>query len=131
MGGTSEVQKLAWVKWSSVRKSREEGGLGIRSVGLFNKALVGIWGWRFLTESEYLWVRVLKAKYCFPFFGVLDIVLGIGSTWWEDVRRVCQVGEERRGHGLGIIWSGRWGMGLPQGPGTESGYGINASGRFS
>lgn len=36
-------------------------GLGMKDLGVFNKALVGKWRWRFLTESNSLWVRVLKS----------------------------------------------------------------------
>ena len=39
------------------------GGLGIRRVGLFNKALLGKWLWRFGIENHRLWRQVIVDKY--------------------------------------------------------------------
>lgn len=37
--------------------------MGIKNLEKFNKALVGKWMWRALTENNKLWIRVLEAKY--------------------------------------------------------------------
>lgn len=42
-GGYEGEKKIAWVKWSLVCRPKEEGGLGVRNLGLFNKALLGKW----------------------------------------------------------------------------------------
>jgi len=54
----------------------EVGGLGIRRVGLLNKALLGKWLWRFGKEVHKLWCQVIATKY------------GVGSGGWysRDVR---------------------------------------------
>ena len=54
----------------------EEGGLGIRRVGLFNQALLGKWLWCFGKEVHRLWHQVIATKY------------GVDSGGWctRDVR---------------------------------------------
>ena len=39
------------------------GGLGIRKLTTFNKALLGKWLWRFGKEEDRLWRRVVASKY--------------------------------------------------------------------
>ncbi|KAL4590231.1 hypothetical protein LXL04_003157 [Taraxacum kok-saghyz] len=39
----------------------EDGGLGINSLKHLNEALISKWVWRFHTESEAIWVKILKS----------------------------------------------------------------------
>ncbi|GKV09634.1 hypothetical protein SLEP1_g21105 [Rubroshorea leprosula] len=47
-------RNIAWIKWDVICKYREAGGLGVRNVESFNKALLGKWKWRVLREKEEL-----------------------------------------------------------------------------
>ena len=58
------------VAWEEVCLSMEEGGLGIRRVGLFNQALLGKWLWHIGKEVHRLWRQVIVTKY------------GVGSGVW-------------------------------------------------
>ncbi|CAK8533179.1 unnamed protein product [Lathyrus sativus] len=49
--GSKEKRCIAWVSWKSICKSKEEGSLGIKDLGMFNKALLAKWWWRFLTDG--------------------------------------------------------------------------------
>ena len=51
------------VGWDKVCTPKEQGRLGVRSLILVNKALLGKWLWRFGLEEHHLWRRVLVAKY--------------------------------------------------------------------
>jgi N-acetyl-beta-hexosaminidase len=41
--GGDEAKKIHWVKWERVCKPKEEGGLGIKDLKLFNIALIKIY----------------------------------------------------------------------------------------
>ncbi|XP_019418409.1 PREDICTED: uncharacterized protein LOC109329191 [Lupinus angustifolius] len=92
--GRGEVNKgIHWVRWKEVCRSKEEGGLGVKNLGLFNLALLGKWRWHMLSSSESLWVKVLRSIY-----GVEAVVRGglvdvecfkKGSSWWRDLGCLC------------------------------------------
>ena len=66
----------------------ENGGLGIRRVGLFNRALLGNWLWRFGKEGNRLWHQVIAAKYGEARGGwCTRIVRGThGCGMWKSIR---------------------------------------------
>nr|GEW37184.1 RNA-directed DNA polymerase, eukaryota, reverse transcriptase zinc-binding domain protein [Tanacetum cinerariifolium] len=55
--------KASWVKWKSLLASKEKGGLGVLSLYALNRALMMKWVWRFYSQKESLWERVIKAIY--------------------------------------------------------------------
>ena len=40
-----------------------KGGLGIRNLSNFNKALLGKWTWRFAMEENSIWRNIIVVKY--------------------------------------------------------------------
>uniref|UniRef100_A0A251RWC4 Putative reverse transcriptase domain, Reverse transcriptase zinc-binding domain protein n=1 Tax=Helianthus annuus TaxID=4232 RepID=A0A251RWC4_HELAN len=61
-GGTaSEKKKLHWVAWDRVASPKKMGGIGIRNLREVNIALLSKWGWRFKTEKDNMWVKVVSA----------------------------------------------------------------------
>ena len=63
-GSIDSAKKIHWVGWEKVTKSKEEGGLGLQTAKGRNVALLSKLIWRFHTEGEAPWVKVLKMKYC-------------------------------------------------------------------
>nr|GEU41238.1 RNA-directed DNA polymerase, eukaryota, reverse transcriptase zinc-binding domain protein [Tanacetum cinerariifolium] len=55
--------KASWVKWKNVLASKEKGGLGVSSLYALNRALMMKWVWRFYSQKESIWARVIKAIY--------------------------------------------------------------------
>ena len=55
--------KLHLVGWDKVCAPSKNGGLGVRKLTTFNKALLGKWLWRFGVEKTRLWRRVLALKF--------------------------------------------------------------------
>lgn len=53
----------SWVSWKNMCKPKDQGGLGIKEVEGFNKALLRKWIWRFLKEEETIWVVILQHRY--------------------------------------------------------------------
>jgi hypothetical protein len=88
-GGSIEDKKLCWIKWDQICLSKAQGGLGVKNLALFNKALLCKWKWRFLTEDDALWAALLRFRY-----GHLPSIVLTGNTlsnnakssiWWRDI----------------------------------------------
>nr|GEX05253.1 RNA-directed DNA polymerase, eukaryota, reverse transcriptase zinc-binding domain protein [Tanacetum cinerariifolium] len=54
-------KKPSWVRWKSVLAAKDVGGLGVSSLFALNRALMFKWVWRFFSQKNSLWVRVVKA----------------------------------------------------------------------
>ncbi|RVW59508.1 hypothetical protein CK203_115574 [Vitis vinifera] len=63
MGGGALEEKVHLVKWSIVCKTKSTGGLEVCSLLLFNKALLCKWCWRFASEGDSLWKKIIKGKF--------------------------------------------------------------------
>jgi hypothetical protein len=61
-GGLGEDFKYHLVSWSTVCSPISEGGLGIRNLRTFNKAVLEKLLWRYEHEREALWRSVVDAK---------------------------------------------------------------------
>ena len=55
--------KAHLVGWDNVCSPKANGGLGVRKLTTFNKALLGKWLWRFGVEETRLWRRVVALKF--------------------------------------------------------------------
>jgi hypothetical protein len=62
-GGMGDEPKFHLVNWHQICSPIQYGGLGIRSLSIFNKALLGKWLWRYAMESGALWRQVVDSKY--------------------------------------------------------------------
>uniref|UniRef100_A0A2N9GHA4 Reverse transcriptase domain-containing protein n=1 Tax=Fagus sylvatica TaxID=28930 RepID=A0A2N9GHA4_FAGSY len=62
-GGFGDGFKHHLVGWDTVCSPLAHGGLGVRKVEVFNKALLGKWLWKFGREETHLWRRVIAAKH--------------------------------------------------------------------
>uniref|UniRef100_A0A2N9FMM0 Reverse transcriptase domain-containing protein n=1 Tax=Fagus sylvatica TaxID=28930 RepID=A0A2N9FMM0_FAGSY len=61
--GMEEKPKFHLVNWSQICAPLQVGGLAVRNLSSFNKALLGKWLWRYGLEREALWRLVVDAKY--------------------------------------------------------------------
>jgi len=89
-GWGKEGRKIAWTSWENICKAKEEGGLGIKRIDFFNKALLAKWLWRLDSTECGLWKEVLESKYdlrrllnlCTPNRNKFT------SRWWNDLSKV-------------------------------------------
>ncbi|GJV81698.1 RNA-directed DNA polymerase, eukaryota [Tanacetum coccineum] len=61
IGAESTVKKHSWVSWKKTMASKDYGGLGVASLFALNRALIFKWIWRFISQKNSLWARVIKA----------------------------------------------------------------------
>ncbi|GJV26855.1 hypothetical protein Tco_1383303 [Tanacetum coccineum] len=60
-GVDPNVRKITFVKWNNAMASKEKGGIGVPSFYRLNRALIFKWIWRFRSQNNSLWSRVIKA----------------------------------------------------------------------
>lgn len=117
-GSKSDAKSWHSIAWNKFCKPKEEGGVGLRDLYSFNKALIMKAGWGLITTPDAFWVQVVKAKYgCGQ--GILPVVIKknqASSFWrgingvWKDLMRGVQwtIGDGKRVR----FWYDRW---LPSG----------------
>ncbi|RVX21575.1 putative ribonuclease H protein [Vitis vinifera] len=62
-GGGALERMIHLVKWELVCLEKDNGGLGVKSLSILNKALLCKWSWRFAMEREAFWNQVIRGKY--------------------------------------------------------------------
>lgn len=84
-----EKRSMDWVRWKFVCKSKENYGIGIKYIGLFNRALLTKWLWRFIKESDAIWIGILEHIYenivRRLIFKDVPRVSYQESLWWRDL----------------------------------------------
>ncbi|GKB87372.1 RNA-directed DNA polymerase, eukaryota, partial [Tanacetum coccineum] len=60
-GAQSNEKKITWVNWPKVLSAKKHGGLGVSSFFALNRALLVKWAWRFISNDNSLWYRVISA----------------------------------------------------------------------
>ena len=64
MGGDEENNKITWMDWDVMCKSKDLGGLGIKNLKVFNEVLLAKWKWNLFHQRGNLWGDdVLASKY--------------------------------------------------------------------
>ena len=88
-GGGNLDRQIHYVNWNVVCYGKENGGLGIRSLYVVNRALLGKWVWRFAKEEESIWKEIIRLKYQVEDGGWFTKIprenFGVGL--WKDISK--------------------------------------------
>ncbi|GJU31029.1 RNA-directed DNA polymerase, eukaryota, partial [Tanacetum coccineum] len=81
-----EDKKITWVSWSKVLAAKEYGGLGVSSYYALNRALLFKWVWRFTSQDNSLWFRVISCIHGVDLLSHCRIRVGNGyrTRFWKD-----------------------------------------------
>nr|GEU99330.1 G-type lectin S-receptor-like serine/threonine-protein kinase LECRK1 [Tanacetum cinerariifolium] len=60
-GADPSNKKITWAAWNKVLAAKKNGGLGVSSFHVLNRALLLKWVWRFVSQDRSLWYRVIQA----------------------------------------------------------------------
>ncbi|RVW94842.1 putative ribonuclease H protein [Vitis vinifera] len=113
-GGALE-RKIHLVKWELVCLEKDNGGLGVKSLSILNKALLCKWSWRFAMEREAFWNQVIRENMGgargMEFKGSKGETHGVGL--WKTLRKEWEVVKSRLvfvvGNGKRIkFWKDIW-----------------------
>lgn len=59
---TGEKRNVHCISWTKICNNKEDEGLGVKDIGMFNKALLLKWKWRILVDKEAHWSNIFKRK---------------------------------------------------------------------
>lgn len=113
-GSTAEKRKLHNVKWEKVCNHKNEGGLGIRKMRPFNKALLAKQTWRVILTEQSLPITILATKYSKGLSGLRTCTFRPGdSSTWKGICKQLDVIQKGVGknvfNGRGTsFWYDKW-----------------------
>jgi hypothetical protein len=112
-GQDGDRGKMHWLPWNTLCKSKINGGLGLRELGMFNEALLAKQVWRLMHNTSSLFYKVFKAKY-FPHCSVMDAQPNTRSSFaWKSILGAKHLIRKgliwRVGTGSKVrIWEDKW-----------------------
>ena len=59
----AQSKGIHWMSWDRLSMHKKDGGMGFKSLGTFNLAMLGKQGWRIMTNPQTLIARMYKARY--------------------------------------------------------------------
>lgn len=91
---SDQRKSINCVNWKKMCSSKENEGLGIKNIELFNILLLLKWMWRIIHDKEVVWYGLLKNRYRNVELGLLNGVGRIGSRkdyiWWPEFVSFCR-----------------------------------------
>ena len=106
-------KKMCWVSWEKLTQPKSAGGLGLKDIQWFNKALLAKNSWRMLTNPDCLLARVLLGKYCQNDKLLRVEALNTSSHGWRGILAGRDLLVEHLGKVIGngsstTIWGELW-----------------------
>ena len=83
--------KVHWMSWSRLCKSKKMGRLGFRDLRAFNLSLLTKLAWKLVQKTDSLFYRIYKARY-FPNSTFLDAEMGHNPSYvWHSLLSAREV----------------------------------------
>ncbi|KAK9047824.1 hypothetical protein SSX86_033214, partial [Deinandra increscens subsp. villosa] len=60
-GRSDSGGKICWIAWDRILAPKNKGGLGIGSLNIANLALLSKWIWKYKSDPNSLWAKVIRA----------------------------------------------------------------------
>jgi hypothetical protein len=90
--------KMHWIGWRKLIKSKGQGGLGFRDIHAFNIAMLSRQAWRLIQNPHSLCATILKAKY-YPDCHILEAKPCVNMSYtWRSILHGIELVKE------GVIW---------------------------
>ncbi|XP_056692071.1 uncharacterized protein [Spinacia oleracea] len=104
---------MARLSWEKVTRPINMGGLGIRRLKEWNLAFMAKLGWTILTNSDKLWVKILKEKYLKHSNFLNCFANNSHSPLWRDILKGRSILEQGIMIGIGngnstFLWYHHW-----------------------
>ncbi|KAJ4765188.1 RNA-directed DNA polymerase (reverse transcriptase)-related family protein [Rhynchospora pubera] len=115
--GKKETNYMPFCSWKRITRPLDQGGLAVKDIATFNKALVSKLAWKTQVNPDHLWCKILKAKY-YPrrnFWFANNH--GSSSATWNAIckikqdfsKQVCwSIGDGKTCTAIGTPWHQRW-----------------------
>ncbi|KAF2308048.1 hypothetical protein GH714_034735 [Hevea brasiliensis] len=85
-GNVGDHHRVPIVKWETVTKPMDQGGLGVRTCRIMNDAFLMKLGWKLLSDDGALWCSVLRNKYMAGLRGLNHMVSRTtSSNLWKGI----------------------------------------------
>jgi hypothetical protein len=90
--------KMHWISWRKLIKSKGQGGLGFRDIHAFNIAMLSRQAWRLIQNPDSLCATILKAKY-YPDCHILEAKPCVNMSYtWRSILHGIELVKK------GVIW---------------------------
>lgn len=101
-GGSENKRTCNLVNWEIVTRAKDEGGLGIKRLGNMNLALIAKLGWRYTTEPDLIWTKVLWGIYGTRSASIRNPTSRAADVIKNGARQMVISGKQTR------FWTDKW-----------------------
>jgi len=83
--GRTSQRGIHWMSWEKLSAPKIHEGMGFKDLSVFNFAMLGKQGWKFVAEADSLVTRIFKARY-FPNDTFLTAKIGHNPSYvWRSI----------------------------------------------
>ncbi|KAJ0825826.1 putative reverse transcriptase zinc-binding domain-containing protein [Helianthus annuus] len=99
-GANQEQSKINWVAWHNAMAPKDRGGLGIGSLREANLAMLAKWWWRFKSERNNLWWKVIwSVHHGSRAWNFIPVKLSVAGPW----KQIAKVSQDLESYAVDIV----------------------------